>query len=289
MLLTQDLVKSKLPKRPGDANKGTFGSALIIAGSKNYPGAAILSCLSCARSGAGLVTLATSTEVYKVAVPKIPFVTFLEFSEVQENLRKYDAILIGPGLGKNQESRIMNHGFLTLLNKFNKKLVLDADALNILSETKDWFKTLETDAILTPHPGEMSRLTGLSVDKIQKNRKEITLKFSKLWNEPSSSSRKTIVLKGAETVIASPKGDLYTSPFSNPLLATAGTGDVLAGIITGLLAQGLSLTDASITGVYIHGMCAELLKEKFGVTGVVATDLVEILPEVFKQLSQKSV
>lgn len=282
MKITKGLAANKLPDRPKDANKGTFGSALIIAGSKNYPGAAILSCFSCARSGAGLVTLATITEVYKVAVPKIPFATFLDFTEVEENLEKYDAILIGPGLSKNEDSRLMIKDFIGFSKLEGKKIILDADALNIFSEMGDWHKKLSTNAILTPHPGEMSRLTGLSIDKIQKKRKEIALKFAKKWS-------KTIILKGAETIIASPKGDLYTSPFSNPLLATAGTGDVLAGIITGLLAQGLSLIDASITGVYIHGIAAEKLKEKFGDRGMVATDLIEILPEIFKQLSQKSV
>lgn len=279
MEITKDLVKSKLPKRPLDGNKGTFGSALIIAGSKNYPGAAILSVTAAARIGAGLVTLATEKYVYEAAVPKIPFATFLDFSEIEGNLDKYDVILIGPGLGKNHESGIMNHEFVTFLNNSNKPMVLDADALNILSEIEDWYKILEVDAILTPHPGEMSRLTGLTIEEIQGNREEIAKKYAKLWNEQSSSSKKTIVLKGAETVIVSQDGEIFISPFSNPLLATAGTGDVLSGIITGLLAQGLSLIDASIVGVYIHGLAGEKLKEKFGDSAAIAADLIEIIPQ----------
>lgn len=270
-------VKDKLPERPPDSNKGTFGSVLIIAGSKNFPGAAALACLSCARSGAGLVTLATVSEVYKVVVPKIPFATFLNFSEIDSNLEKYDAVLIGPGLGINHESEIMNFGFLKLLSKLNKKIVIDADGLNILSKIKDWFKLLDSDAILTPHPGEMSRLTGLTIEEIQNGRESIALEYAKKWN-------KTVVLKGAETVIVNPEGEVYKAPFINPLLATAGTGDVLAGIITGLLAQGLNLTDAATVGVYIHGMCAEILKDKFGDRGMVAGDLIDTLPEVFKLL-----
>lgn len=277
MEITNDLVALKLPLRPLDANKGSFGSSLIIAGSKIFPGAAILSVLACARSGAGLVTLATVPEVYKIVVPKIPFATFLDFAEVKNNLEKYETVLIGPGLEENHESGIMNNGFLTFLNKSEKRLVLDADGLNILSQTKDWYKNLEIDAILTPHPGEMSRLTGLTIEKIQNSREDTAKKYSKLWN-------KTIVLKGAKTVIANPKGEIFISPFSNPLLATAGTGDVLAGIISGYLAQGLDFTDGAIVGVYIHALAAERLKEKFGDSGMIATDLIEEIPEVIKDL-----
>lgn len=281
MEITKDLIISKLPDRPLDANKGTFGSVLIIAGSRDFPGAAILSVLACARIGAGLITLATTSEVYKTAVPKIPFATFLNFSEIDKNLEKYDSILIGPGLGQSEEVKKLVDAILSWKDKqsfsSNKKIVLDADALNILSKLNDWSDKLKDEAILTPHPGEMGRLTGLSVDEIQDNREEITKKYSKIWN-------KIIILKGAKTVIANPAGEVFVSPFSNPLLATAGTGDVLSGIIVGFLAQGLSLIDASIVGVYIHGLAGEKLKERFGDSGAVATDLIETIPEVMKDL-----
>ncbi|HLC87865.1 MAG TPA: NAD(P)H-hydrate dehydratase [Patescibacteria group bacterium] len=277
MEITKGLVLSKLPERPANANKGTFGSALIVAGSKNFPGAAILSCLACARVGVGLVTLVTDENVYKVAVPKIPFSTFLKFSEVEDNLEKYDSVLIGPGLGLNHDLRLMIKEWFGLEELIKKKLVLDADCLNFLSEDKYWFKALDTDAILTPHPKEMSRLTGLSIEEIQNNRAEIAKKFSNLWN-------KTIILKSAETVIANPRGEIFVSPFKNPLLATAGTGDVLSGMIAGLLAQGLNLTDAAISGVYLHGLAGEKLKERFHDRGATALDLVDILAEAFKDL-----
>lgn len=274
MEISKDIIISKLPARPVTANKGTFGKALIIAGSKNFPGAAILSVLACARSGAGLVTLATTPEVYKVAVPKIPFATFLNFSEIENSLEKYDAILIGPGLGQDREVKKL---IGELVSWDINKMVIDADGLNNLTKIPTWEKLLEGDAIFTPHPGEMARLTGLEIGKIQVKREEITLRFAKEWN-------KIVILKGAQTIIATPKGEIFKSPFSNPLLATAGTGDVLSGIITGFLAQGLSLKDASIVGVYIHGMAGEKLKEKFGDSGVVATDLIETVPEVMKDL-----
>jgi len=275
--IDKSLIKALLPKRPENAHKGTFGSVLIIAGSKNCPGAAILSALACARAGAGLVTLVTTSEVYEIAVSKIPFATFLEFSRVAKNLDKYNVVLIGPGLGQSEEIKKLTNNLLGLEKLKGKKLVLDADCLNILSGDKNWFKKLKMDAILTPHPGEMNKLTNLKVEEIQNNRAEVTLKFSRLWN-------KTIILKGAETIIANPKGEIFISPFKNPLLATAGTGDVLSGIIAGLLAQGLNYKSAAITGVFIHGMNGEKLKEKFGDRGMVATDLIEILPEVFKDL-----
>lgn len=279
MEITKDSVLSKLPKRPVDANKGTFGSVLIIAGSKNFPGAAILSVLSAARTGTGLVTLSTTSEVYKVAVPKIPFATFLDPSEINKNLEKYDSVLIGPGIGKNKELTLKIKDSLKFFAENKKQLVIDADALNILSENKDWYKEFQPKAILTPHPGEMSKLTGLKVEQIQNDREEVAKKYAKLWN-------KTVVLKDAETVIANPSGEIFVSPFKNPLLATAGTGDVLAGIIAGLLAQGLNLTDAAIVGVYIHRLAGEKLKERFGDRGATALDLIESISEVFKEFGR---
>ncbi len=277
MLITKTFVARRLPDRPIDSNKGTFGSVLVIAGSENFPGAAILSVLAAARSGAGLVTLSTTKSVYDVAVPKIPFATFLKFSEIKNNLDKYDSVLLGPGLGKSGDVAALLKELRGEEKFKRKKLVLDADALNILSEDNDWFESFNTDAILTPHPGEMSSLTGLSIQDIQKSREEIAVKYSELWN-------KTIVLKGAETVIAGPAGEIYLSPFSNPLLATAGTGDILAGIIAGFLAQGLSSLDAAVAGVYLQGSAGEKLKERFGDRGATALDLAESLPFAFKDL-----
>lgn len=275
--LNEDLVISKLPKRPVNSNKGTFGKALIIAGSKNYPGAAILSVLAAARTGAGLVTLASCEDVYKVTVPKIPFATFLDFAEVTENINLYDAILIGPGL-KLADLGAKIKDWLGSAN--DKKFIFDAESLNEFSKNHNWYKQVNVDAILTPHPGEMSRLTNLSIDHIQKGRELIISKYSKDWN-------KTIILKGANTLIASPEGKIYKSEFANPLLATAGTGDVLSGIIAGLLAQGLTLIDAATCAVYIQGLAGENLKIKFGTSGALATDLIDEIPGVINFLSRK--
>lgn len=268
-----------LRSRPKNANKGTFGKVLIIAGSDNFPGAAYLCATAAYRVGAGLVTVATTSAVRDALVKKTPEVTYIVLSEnnefhlIEEKIGNYDAILIGPGLGVSDGiKRLVKQ----LIQMQLPNLVIDADGLNILSGIDNWWKKLG-EAVMTPHPGEMSRLTGLSIDEIQNIREKVAKAYAKKWN-------KIVVLKGANTIIVGPKEEIFVSPFANPVLATAGTGDVLAGMIAGFLAQGLSLFDAAKTGVYMHGFAAEILKEKNGDTGSVASDLLPILPQVIKQI-----
>ena len=156
-------------------------------------------------------------------------------------------------------------------------LILDADALNTLARIPNWWKQMTTNAILTPHPGEMARLTGVAVDEVQLDRVSIATKAAAEWH-------KTIVLKGAYSVIAAPDNQARISPFANPGLASAGTGDVLAGAIAGLLAQGLSLFDAGSLGACLHGEAGEMIKNMLGDAGMIATDLLPALPVVIKQL-----
>jgi len=155
-------------------------------------------------------------------------------------------------------------------------LVLDADGLNLLSRSPDWVERFKQDAVLTPHPGEMSRLLNKPLEDIQANRIYIAQEASAKWN-------KTIVLKGAFTVIASPDGQVRVSPFANAGLASAGTGDVLAGSIAGMAAQGLSLFDAATCGVYIHGLAGEIVRNQIGDAGMLASDLLPVLPQAIKQ------
>lgn len=272
--LTSQRVASLLPKRPKDANKGTFGKVLVIAGSENFPGAAYLACAAAYRVGAGLVTLVTTPSVKIIVSRKLPEVTFLSLNEVNKKLPSYDVVLLGPGLGQSEQTMKLVE---ELLNQRLPNTVIDGDGLNILSKMENWHDKLRTDAVLTPHPGEMSRLTGKGVDEIQSDREDIAKHFAKLWNQ-------VVVLKGANTVIASPTGEVVVSPFANPALATAGTGDVLSGIIAGFLAQGLNPFDAAGASVYVHGLAGEMMKEKFGDAGGLASDLLLFLPTVISKL-----
>lgn len=274
MNLTEEYIFGLLPKRPIDANKGTFGKVLVIGGSKNYPGAAYLSCAAAYRVGAGLVTLVTGDIVKIIVSRKLPEVTFLSLEEVNQKLSNFNVLLLGSGLGQsNGAVKLVNQ---LILDKLPKSII-DGDGLNILSKINNWWDKLNGEVVLTPHPGEMSRLTGKSINEIQKNREEVAKGFAKKW-------RKIIVLKGANTIVVSPAGEVAISPFANPALASAGTGDVLAGIIAGFLAQGLDCFDASCLGIYIHGLAGEILKEKFGDAGIVASDLLTILPKLIKSL-----
>lgn len=257
MELTKDWVSSSLPKRPKDANKGTFGKVLVVAGSEKYPGAAYLCCAAALRVGAGLVTLLTTPEVKVIVSRKLPEVTFTSKPSID-----YDVLLFGPGLGKNTSAA----KFINIL----PKAVIDGDGFK-------FFKSRLKKAVLTPHPGEMSRMTGLSIKEIQENREEVAKEFAKKWG-------KIVALKGANTVIAPPFGGVMVSPFANSALATAGTGDVLAGIIAGFLAQGLSSFNAACCGVYIHGMAGEKIKQNLGDAGLLASDLLPILPRIINSL-----
>ena len=290
-LLTGDWAKTILPERPLNANKGSFGRVLVTAGSINYIGAAYLACSGAQRVGAGLVTLATAGSLLPILAGKLSEVTYLPLPESQPGLisveadeiitresSRYDVLLMGCGLG--QDPATVEFVSSLILEKELPLPVLDADALNILPKIPEWWQWLTEDAILTPHPGEMSRLCGLSIDEIQSDRLGITRRFAAEWHQ-------TIVLKGAYTIIATTDGRCRVSPFANPGLASAGTGDVLAGVIAGLLAQGLSAFDAAALGVYLHGATGEMIKNKLGDAGMVASDLLPALPQVIRELKQQ--
>lgn len=316
-LLTHEMVASLLPKRPQDANKGTFGKTMVVAGSVNYIGAAALATEGAMRSGAGLVTLGCAGDLLPVLAVKLTECTFLPLpsdlgvianaaaEKLMAAVGDYQALLIGCGLGKDKETAaflrsLLSHreeithpgmrpiGFASrrveAKNKEEKKtdlppLVLDGDALNLLSEWQEWVEHLPANSVLTPHPGEMSRLTGLSVEDVQADRVRVATEHAAKWKQ-------VVVLKGAATVIAEPGGKVYVSPFSNPALATAGTGDVLAGAIAGLMSQGLSSVEAACVGVYLHGLAGEMLLREYGPAGGLAGDLVRLLPHAQKVLRE---
>ena len=290
--ITTELVGTLLPRRPSNANKGTFGRVLVCGGSINYIGAAYLACTAATRVGAGLVTLATSYSLQPIIASKSTEVTYIPLSEsepgivadtaletLQPWLRDYDVLLLGCGLG--QSSPAVEFMKSILFSNTPSTLVLDADALNTLARVPQWWQKLTGDAVLTPHPGEMSRLTGLSIEEIQSNRLSVAKEAATSWH-------KTIVLKGAYTIVAAPDGRTRINPAANAGLASAGTGDVLAGAIAGLLAQGLSFFDAATCGVCLHSQAGEVVEGELGDAGMVATDLLPVLPLVIKRLKERA-
>lgn len=302
-------IRGWMPARPLDAHKGTFGRLLIIAGSVNFPGAAALAGVGAYRSGAGLVTLAVPSNIQHLIAPIIPEVTWLllahEMGVIQENavdvltkkIMDYQACVIGPGLGRDNNTRDFlqklifirsnqkgNIGFIHEgLNK-NKQggmlppTVIDADGLNLMTELDDWENQIPENCILTPHPGEMARLTGLKIEDIQSARIEIAKKYSKKWSA-------IVVLKGAFTVIAHPEKDPVIIPLATPALARAGSGDVLAGVIGSLLAQGLTPYRAAVVGAYLHGTAGKIAFEVTGnAAGVIASDIAELIPAAINEI-----
>ncbi|MCL0043974.1 NAD(P)H-hydrate dehydratase [Dehalococcoidia bacterium] len=290
-LITPQLVRALLPSRPMQGHKNTFGRLMVVAGSRRYVGAAWLACSGAYRVGAGLVTLAAAQGVYAIGGANVAEVTHLPLPEtaeggiasrastdVRQAIRGYSALVMGCGLGQAYESQTFVRDFLFQAKpSIDVPMVLDADALNTLAKTPGWYNHLNTNVVLTPHPGEMAMLTGHTTDQIQRERLAITQEAASRWGQ-------VVVLKGAFTIIASPDGTAIISPFANPALASAGTGDVLAGIIGGLLAQGLSPMDAGTTGVYLHAAAALNLSHTLGDSGLMASDLLPELPRTMKAL-----
>ncbi len=289
-LITAAMIRSLLPQRPLNANKGTFGKLLVVAGSINYVGAAYLACEGAMRVGTGLVTLATPKSVQPMIANRLAEVTHLPLGEfsgfinaeaistIEDQIQNYDAVLLGCGLGQHTDTKAFVEKLISSDELTRKPIVIDADGLNILAEIDKWPNLGQ--AILTPHSGEMARLTDKTVSEIQENRSETALEFAAKWNQ-------TVVLKGAFTVIASPEGKARICGVANPGLASAGTGDVLAGAIAGFVAQGLPAFDAATCGVYLHAMAGELVKAEIGDTGMIATDLLIALPIVIKELKEE--
>ena len=293
-LLSPDWVGSHLPVRPLESHKGTFGHALIVAGSRSYVGAAFLAAQAAVRSGAGLVTLATPESVYPIAAGKLTEVIHLPLPEDQEglvrpeaaeqihsNISRYDALAVGCGLGQSEGTRQFMERLVLDQPQLPIPLVIDADGLNNLSRLEQWWKRLSGTTVLTPHPGEMANLVGAPTSEIQRERIAVARKWADYW-------RVGLVLKGAHTVVAHPNRAVQVSPFANPGLASGGTGDVLTGIIAGLMAQGLSANLADSCGVYLHGQAGADAVLDVGEAGLTATDLVQRLPQTIVRLRRAS-
>ncbi len=266
-----------LKKRRKFDHKGNLGHALIIAGSYGKMGAAILACKACLRSGVGLLTThvpVTGYEIMQTSVPEAMVCideSASRFCKTEEQ-GNYTAIGLGPGLGIRKSTVNLLD---SLLKNSKKPVVLDADAINILASNPEMLKYLPANSILTPHPGEFRRLVGEWKNYYE--RLKIQKEFAKKY-------KIFIVLKGANTCIATPQGECFFNSSGNPGMATAGSGDALTGVITSLLAQGYWPKNASILGVYLHGLAGDLASDRFGQQALIAGDIIDNLGSAFKQL-----
>ncbi|MBI4786166.1 MAG: NAD(P)H-hydrate dehydratase [Chloroflexi bacterium] len=283
-------VAARLPARPQNSHKGTYGKAMICAGSANYVGAAYLAGSAATRAGAGLVTLALARSIQPMVAAAAHETTYVPLPDdngaltpeaiepLVNALGDYDTLLIGCGFGRNPKTiRFVQELLVRMTNPF-APLVIDADALFALSQTPDWWTRLAPNtAILTPHPGEMSTLCRLATGAIQSDRVNVAQRFAVEW-------RQIVVLKGAHSVVAAPDGRVTLVPFATPALATAGTGDVLAGTIVALLAQKLAPFDAAVAGAYLHGLAGKIAEEEIGRAGAIAGDLLPRLPRAIRKV-----
>ena len=288
--ITETMVAPLLPERPDFSHKGMFGKLLVVGGSENFIGAPTLASGAAYRSGTGLVTVACQRSIASTLLSLSPEATLLQMDEtsngdidgwrsaigITQVLDNYSAMLVGCGLGINSEKyKLIRNLILSGLK--GPPIIIDADGLNLIAKFYKWWERIPDEVILTPHLGEMSRLTGLPIDEIQGDPLGISRFYSNKWN-------KIVVLKDAHTIIAASNGDAFINEAANPALASAGTGDVLAGIIGGLIAQRVPLLSAAILGVYIHSRSASNVSENVGVSGLLASDLLPEIPVVMEKL-----
>ncbi len=293
VLATAPALAAQLPPRPSFSHKGTFGKALVVGGCGQYTGAPGLAARAAGRVGAGLVTLGVAASIRPIVGATLLDATYLPLpDETPGSLgpqaavpllaaaEGYDAVLIGPGLGRApgvDEFVAAVVRWLATGGEQPQAVVVDADALNALAGTAIWSELAPSRCILTPHPGEMARLVGCSVAEVQTQRVPIAREAAQRWQQ-------IVVLKGAPTIVAAPDGLVTILPFANPALATAGTGDVLAGTIVGLLAQGVPPHAAARLGVWLHGTAGERVRAQLGVAGAAASDLLPQLPAAIRHL-----
>jgi hydroxyethylthiazole kinase-like uncharacterized protein yjeF len=289
-LITPQEVKKLLPQRRGDAYKGDCGKVFLLAGSTGLTGSAALASLSCLKAGAGMALLGIPQSLNSIMEVKVTEVMTKPLPDVKKKgvlalrglgeiniLMKWaNCLAIGPGLGQHFETIELVQ---RLIKRIDLPTVMDADGLNALAKDVSILKQRNFSLILTPHIGELSRMNKIPIEEIAKDR----IKYAKNFSEEYNCF---LVFKGAPTIVAEPSGQVYVNSTGNPGMATAGSGDVLTGIIVGFLAQGLTPLDSAIAGVYIHGLAGDLACEEKGVMGLVASDIMEKIPEAILKLTK---
>lgn len=287
--ITDRWVARHLPSRPERAHKGDFGRVLVLAGSIDFPGAALLTALGAMRAGAGVVRVAAGDSVVARLSGSIPELTWMSLDEeapgfiapggwrrLTTEVRAFDAVVVGPGLGRHAATLRRAR---QLIGSLAPPAVVDADGLNALAGEARWWKSVRAALVLTPHPGEFSRLTGEPAPDVDDDagRAEATAAAATDWNQ-------VVVLKGANSVIAAPgAAAVLRSNVASPTLATAGSGDVLAGVIGAFLASGAAPLAAAACGVAVHGAAGLLAAERIGRTGVMAGDVAALVPLAIEQ------
>ena len=284
--LEEDEARLLIPQRPRDAHKGDCGTVYLLAGSVGFTGAGAMAGLSALRAGAGLVTwglplslndaMEALTEVMTKPLPETSArsLSLKALAESEPLLKKASVLALGPGISTHPETAEMVHQAVSTLTL---PMVIDADGLNCLALKKGWKKNSRSELVLTPHPGEMARLLGITIEEVQKDRIGVA-------ERAAQEFQATVVLKGAPTIIAQPNQDTCINTTGNPGMATAGSGDVLSGLIAGFMAQGLSGYSAAKLGVFVHGLAGDLAAEEKTELGMIAGDILDKVPETLKSL-----
>jgi len=288
-MIEASFVKKNLPQRPVTGHKGTFGTCLVLAGSQAYTGAAYLTGKAAYRAGCGLVNIGTLGSVQASLAGQIIEAVWTVLPGMDGNydpegidliepvIAEVESLVVGPGWGMSDENARFLRKLLQVIPDHMPTL-FDADGLKLLKKLENWWELVPEKSVLTPHPGEMSVLTGLDIDQIQANRWGIAQEYANRWQV-------SLLLKGAVTVVAAPEDALFINPVSEPALATAGSGDVLSGVIGGLLAQGVDETKAAALGAWLHGRAGEIARDQLGSDiSVTAMDILEGIPTAFKKV-----
>lgn len=287
-LIDATSIKGWLPPRAADTHKGTYGHVLVVGGSTGMTGAVTMTACAALRSGAGLVTAAlpedlvpildgTTMEVMSRALPATGqgSISVEALPAIETLLGISSACAVGPGMSRYQEAAAIIH---FILEKSGVPVLIDADGINALESDPGVLRDRQVPVVITPHPRELARLTGLTVEQIQHDRMGIASGYATKWGI-------TIVLKGNHTVVAGPTGEIYINSSGNPGMATAGSGDVLSGIIAGFIAQGLNTQQAAVAGVYIHGRAGDQAAAEIGQRGMIAGDIIEYLPYTLLEIA----
>ena len=280
-IIEEEDIKALVKPRKRFAHKGNFGHGLLIAGSYGMAGASILSAKACLRSGIGLLTVHTpihNHDLLQTTVPEAIVQTDIHerYFAQPTDLSKYKAVAIGPGLGQDQDTAL---AMMEQIHGCHIPVILDADAINILSTHRNWLSRIPKRSILTPHLGELERLVGKCMDTYER-----LLKVK----EMATYLQSYIIVKGAWTCIVTPEGHYFFNPTGNPGMATGGSGDVLTGILLALMAQGYAQEDACRLGVYVHGLAGDIAAEEMTEIGMTASDIINALPTAWKKLRTTS-